>query len=143
MPAAAVAGGGVNSMGRETALARRVIESSVCDLPHSTGRGRKAASVEVPAVVTKRFSVDGKDFELDVCEEHASEFEQSMEIWVSHARRPRRRASQARARATRPRSTASRSDLDAVRMWARENGHAVADKGRIPVAVMTAYEAAH
>jgi hypothetical protein len=37
--------------------------------------------------------------------------------------------------------TASRPG--AIRDWARKNGHAVSDRGRIPASVVDAYEAAH
>jgi len=39
--------------------------------------------------------------------------------------------------------TAKRGDLDAVRAWARENGHEVSDRGRVPGAVLAAYDTAH
>lgn len=35
----------------------------------------------------------------------------------------------------------SPEELDAIRAWARENGHEVADRGRIAAAIITAYEA--
>lgn len=35
----------------------------------------------------------------------------------------------------------SPEELDAIRNWARENGHEVADRGRISAAVISAYEA--
>jgi hypothetical protein len=31
----------------------------------------------------------------------------------------------------------------AIREWARKNGHAVSDRGRIPASVVDAYESAH
>lgn len=35
----------------------------------------------------------------------------------------------------------SPEELDAIRAWARDNGHEVADRGRIAAAIITAYEA--
>ena len=48
-------------------------------------------------------------------------------------------------RAATRRATASGAPVDtrAVRQWARENGHTVADRGRIPAAVLKQYQAAH
>jgi hypothetical protein len=43
----------------------------------------------------------------------------------------------------RPRRTTSRADapdLAAVRAWAREHGHQVSDRGRVPNAVLDAYK---
>ena len=36
-----------------------------------------------------------------------------------------------------------REQAGAIRDWARKNGHAVSDRGRIPASVVEAYEAAH
>jgi hypothetical protein len=33
--------------------------------------------------------------------------------------------------------------LSAVRAWARQNGHQVSDRGRIPASVQAAYDKAH
>lgn len=35
-----------------------------------------------------------------------------------------------------------RNDLDAIRAWARDNGHQVADRGRIKAEIVEAYDAA-
>lgn len=37
----------------------------------------------------------------------------------------------------------SRRDTGAIRTWARENGHEVSERGRIPASVVEAYDAAH
>jgi hypothetical protein len=36
-----------------------------------------------------------------------------------------------------------REQAGAIRDWARKNGHAVSDRGRIPASVVEAYEGAH
>ena len=42
------------------------------------------------------------------------------------------------------RSSADRERLKAIRDWARENGHPnLGDRGRIPQAIVAAYDAAH
>ena len=38
---------------------------------------------------------------------------------------------------------AVREQAGAIREWARKNGHEVSDRGRIPAAVVEAFEAAH
>ena len=49
-----------------------------------------------------------------------------------------------RAKAVRSSSRAkSRTDLAAVRDWAKSNGHQVSARGRISAAVQEAYDAAH
>jgi hypothetical protein len=37
----------------------------------------------------------------------------------------------------------SREETAAIRGWARENGHQVSDRGRIPKSVIEAYQAAN
>ncbi|MDQ2851903.1 MAG: Lsr2 family protein [Actinomycetota bacterium] len=37
----------------------------------------------------------------------------------------------------------SREQAAAIREWARNNGHKVSDRGRIPAAILTTYHAAH
>ncbi|MFE1545489.1 histone-like nucleoid-structuring protein Lsr2 [Streptomyces microflavus] len=37
----------------------------------------------------------------------------------------------------------SRQELAAIRSWARENGHQVADQGMVPQRIQEAYETAH
>ncbi|MFD1049891.1 histone-like nucleoid-structuring protein Lsr2, partial [Kibdelosporangium lantanae] len=43
----------------------------------------------------------------------------------------------------RPGSPASREQTKAIRDWARQNGHVVSDRGRIPKSVIEAFEEAH
>lgn len=40
-------------------------------------------------------------------------------------------------------ATPGRKDTGAIRTWARENGHEVFERGRIPSLVVEAYNAAH
>lgn len=40
------------------------------------------------------------------------------------------------------RGSGQRPDNVAIRIWARENGHEISERGRIPAAVVEAYEAA-
>jgi hypothetical protein len=49
----------------------------------------------------------------------------------------------ARATGTRAASRTSRPDSGAVRAWARSNGFDVSDRGRIPSAVISAYQEAN
>lgn len=46
-----------------------------------------------------------------------------------------------RARPARASAAPKRSDLDAIRAWARESGHTVAERGRIKQSVIDAYDA--
>ena len=41
------------------------------------------------------------------------------------------------------RRRSGQTDYGPVRAWAKENGYSVSERGRVPAAVLEAYEAAH
>lgn len=89
---------------------------------------------ESPADETVSFSLDGVDYEIDLSVENASELRESLASFIEVARRAsRRRHGRAVARRT------GGVDPAAVRFWARENGVAVSERGRIPSAVVEQY----
>lgn len=88
---------------------------------------------------TVAFSWGGSAFEIDLSKKNAAAFEKAMKPYLESARKVRRRKSSAPAPSRRP----GKRDLAAVREWARENGHPVSDRGRIPAGVTDAYDAAH
>jgi len=58
----------------------------------------------------------------------------------SQGNRATRNGSTGRGRSSKDRAKVSNAEL---RSWARENGHTVSDRGRVPAAVVTAYRQAH
>src|SRR5215210_7513144 len=86
---------------------------------------------------TVSFALDGTSYEIDLADKNAKEMRDAFSRYVSAARKVGRgnRASGG----GRSRATGGRMDRD----WARKNGHAVSDRGRIPASVVEAYEAAH
>lgn len=84
-----------------------------------------------PASETVRFSIDGTAYEIDLTEENAKKFREAILQFVEHAR-PARRA--------KPRAVDS--EAARVRSWARENGIHINERGRIPAAVLNAYNSA-
>lgn len=91
------------------------------------------------ATRTIEFAWNGIAYEIDLNAKNARAFEQAIEPYVTAARRAGRPA--ARAGAAR-RGGAGRLDLAAVRAWAIENGHRVAERGRVPGPVLEAFHAA-
>ena len=89
---------------------------------------------------TVGFALDGVGYEIDLSEKNARRLRDLLEPYIAAARRgtttrsPGRRSSSTDA--------ASSRDVHAIRDWARRNGHAVSDRGRISSAVLSAYEAA-
>jgi hypothetical protein len=88
------------------------------------------------------FSLDGKAYELDLSDKNAKKLRDAVAPFVDAARRVGGRGRRVSAAAT---SSATRTDRErttAIREWAREHGHKVADRGRIPANVIEAYEKA-
>jgi len=85
------------------------------------------------------FALDGVNYEIDLTNEHAAQLRDDFAKWVGSARKV---SSRGAVRASRP-ARRGASDADAIRQWARANGHKVSDRGRIPQSVRDAYDAAH
>jgi hypothetical protein len=96
-----------------------------------------------PAVATVRFGYAGREYEIDLNEEHAAALDELLAPYVEHARRangdqPRRkRAGKAEESHRGP------AELRAIRQWAREQGLQVSDRGRIAADIVAKYDAAH
>lgn len=133
-------------------LAKTLIVQLTCD------RCKAEKGENVEGVETASFGFDGYDYSLDLCKEHGEDFHNTVQGligWSSDrtrsgaTRRTRRAATSddggASAGASTPaRSSADRERLKAIRDWARQNGHPdLGDRGRIPQAIVAAYEAAH
>jgi hypothetical protein len=90
-----------------------------------------------PADETVRFSLGGVEYEIDLSTKNARAFRKKVAPFVDHARkagRGQRRRS--------PRTTSARERGGDIRAWARDNGIAVSDRGRIPARVAAQYQAA-
>lgn len=94
-----------------------------------------------PADETVSFALDGVSYEIDLNKDNADSLRDQFANWVGAARRAGGRKTTGR----RPGSGSSskRVDLSAVRAWARDAGHQVSDRGRVPAAVLEAYHKAH
>jgi hypothetical protein len=89
---------------------------------------------------TVSFSVDGAGYEIDLSKKNIAALEKALKPFVESARTSGRSRRNGRGRA---RSRASSGmDLQAIRTWAREHGHTVADRGRIAEPIVEAYRAA-
>jgi len=92
-----------------------------------------------PAEGTVRFALDGTDYEIDLSTEHSDALRAALGKYVEHARKIGGTARRAGARGGRRASTV---DTAAVRAWARENGHDIKDRGRVPADLVAKYQAA-
>lgn len=85
---------------------------------------------------TVTFSLDGTSYEIDLDKTNAAKLREDIKRYTDAGRRIGRQSSG-------PRTASRREDTRAVRAWARANGHEVNERGRIPAAVMEAFNAAN
>jgi hypothetical protein len=110
-------------------MAQRTVVTVVCDLPHDG---------EAKGEETVSFSFDGVAYEIDVCTAHAKELHDTLMQYAAHARR-----ATAAGRRRRSRIGPGRERSAEIRAWARQRGHKVSERGRIPATIIQEYEAAH
>jgi hypothetical protein len=94
------------------------------------------------ATETVTFGLDGANYEIDLSAKNAGKLRDALATYVAHGRRASR--SGGRSSAGRRAGRAVRSDREqtqAIRAWARKNGHKIGEKGRIPAHILEAYEA--
>jgi nucleoid-associated protein Lsr2 len=90
-----------------------------------------------PAEETVRFGLGGTDYEIDLSKKNAAAFRKQLAPFIDHARKA------GRGQRRRPgRTASSRERSGDIRAWAKDQGIAVSDRGRIPANVVDQYEAA-
>ena len=90
-----------------------------------------------PASETVLFSLDGVAYEIDLNEGNAARLRDALAQYVGPARHTGGRSTSGRGRG-RGRSRNSRTAE--IRAWARDNGHKVNERGRVPADIVAAYE---
>jgi hypothetical protein len=91
-----------------------------------------------PADETIRFALGGFDYEIDLSKENAAAFRKKVAPYMGHARKAGRAQRRRSAR-----TSSARERSGDIRAWARDNGIAVSDRGRIAASVAEQYEAAN
>jgi hypothetical protein len=115
-------------------MAQKILVSMVDDLDGG------AATQTVP------FGLDGVEYEIDLSDENANDLRDALARFVSYARRVggrkvRLAVGESAVERKAP-TTAERERNREIRQWARDNGFAVAERGRLPAEVEKAYEEA-
>ena len=106
-------------------MARKAVVQYVDDLT-----GETLAEGEVRTV---NFSYSGRDYTLDLSQENADKLYESLSPWLKVATKVTGRRASSKVPA--------RTDLDDVRVWARENGFTVSERGRVAQKILDAYDA--
>jgi Lsr2 len=90
-----------------------------------------------PADETVRFAIGGVAYEIDLRASNAAAFRRQLAPYIAHARKAGRGSRRG------PGRTASSRERSAdIRAWAKDQGIAVSERGRIPASVVAQYEAA-
>jgi len=93
---------------------------------------------------TTTFGLDGTTYQIDLCDQHREELHQSLDAFLALARTSGRGGrSRSSGAASSARANGRRADLSEVREWARSEGYEISSRGRIPAAILEAYDAAH
>src|SRR5690349_25043090 len=111
-------------------MAQTPVVAVVCDLPHDG---------EIEGAETVSFAFDGSAYEIDVCAQHAKDLREKFGKYVEHARRVAGGGGGRR----RSRSGPGRERSSEIRAWAKQRGHKVSERGRIPAAISAEYESSH
>jgi len=110
-------------------MAQKTVVTVVCDLPHSG---------EVEGTESVSFAFDGNAYEIDLCEPHSKELREKIGAFADHARK-----ATAGKRRSKGRTGPGRERSSEIREWARQRGHKVSERGRIPGNIIAEYEASH
>ncbi|WP_311245391.1 Lsr2 family protein [Microbacterium sp. WCS2018Hpa-23] len=118
-------------------MARRIVHQLVDDIDGTEldeGEGE-----------TVHFSLNGTAYEIDLTSEHADELRSALAPYIESGRK----VTSSAARSTSSRGTSVRKrparnpEVAAIRAWARDNGHELSERGRIPQPIVDAYNDAH
>jgi hypothetical protein len=115
-------------------MAQKVITEFIDDLDGS------------PAERTFTFAVDGTNYEIDLSAENIAEFNSAIGGFIESARKIKgsKHSDGRRARSTEAAGgRQSREQTQAVRKWARQHGHHISNRGRIPASIQQAFDQAH
>jgi len=113
-------------------MAQKVVVEMVDDLDGSPGGD----------VTTVGFALDGRSYEIDLNGRNAENLRASLAEFIAASRRHRAGRGGGTVKAAPAHDAAARERAHAIREWAREAGHEVSGRGRIPAAVVDAYEQA-
>ena len=94
-------------------------------------------------ISTVSFGLDGVSYEIDLTEANSDNLRKSLEEFVAHARRTGGRIKRGTAaKSSNGYAAANHEQAQAIREWARRNGHEVSNRGRISAGIIEAFEQA-
>lgn len=112
-------------------MTQQVQVTLICDIPpHET---------DTPARRTVTLGIDGRYYELELCARHELQLLQTLGRYTTAARKVPRPGMPG----NNLRTSQDRRHSREVRAWALASGHKLPERGRIPLAVLRDYAAAH
>ncbi|WP_345751924.1 histone-like nucleoid-structuring protein Lsr2 [Microbacterium rhizophilus] len=114
-------------------MARKIVHQLVDDLDGTV--------LEPGEGETVLFSLDGRSYEIDLTADNAQALRDTFANYISAARRMSSGSSASAS--TRARRRTGQTDFGPIREWAKKNGYTVSERGRVPAAIIEAYEAAN
>ena len=90
---------------------------------------------------TVTIAIDGSSWSIDLAAESRAKLDKTLKPFLDAAT-PISTRRTGRGRGGAAKAGRTPEELQAIREWARANGHEVSDRGRIPNAVMDEYESA-
>ena len=107
-------------------------------------------SWSIPGAIigTVTFLLDNRSYEIDLSDENTDKLHDALAPFIEHGRKAGGRSGgRGRTRGQAPMTDtparSNREETHAIREWARQNGHQISDRGRIPKSVIEAYQAAN
>lgn len=90
---------------------------------------------------TVEFGLDGVNYTIDLSEKNAGKLRKALDPYLENAVRVGRGTVRGRvaSRGVGHTARAGRDQNQAIREWAKRNGHEVSERGRIPTAVVQAF----
>lgn len=88
---------------------------------------------------TVSFALEGVEYSIDLSNRNLKKLRDALAPYVEAGEK----VSRSRRSSRRSSSSTSKSQSATIREWARDNGHEVPSRGRIPQAVVDAYETAN
>lgn len=115
-------------------MAQKVVVQLIDDLDGTTAEAVEAVS----------FGLDGVTYEIDLKQDNATRLRDALADFVASARRTNGRGKKASTTTrTVVAEARTKEQTQAIRAWARANGHELSDRGRIPTSVIEEFEKAH
>jgi hypothetical protein len=114
-------------------VARKVVVELVDDID-GTVLGEDGESIS--------YAVDGVEYVIDLKDEHAKELRKTFEYYIAHSTRVGGRKHRS-DRSAAPAARRPSDETKKIRAWAREQGHELSSRGRIPAEIEQAFHDAH